>query len=91
MKKFIQTSIVGGVMLTSALAFADVARSSTGQGDTQTAAVAAAKTSATKEYGSDITSWGEKSCSSKTIRPNQYDQSVTATQWTCQVDFTTKK
>jgi hypothetical protein len=91
MKKFIQASIFGGVMLTSALAFADAARSVAADGDTKTAAIAAAKASASATYGDRITSWGDSTCSSKTIHPNQYDQSVTKTVWTCQVDFTTSK
>jgi hypothetical protein len=91
MKKYIQATIVGVIMLTSALAYADVARTVAADGDTRTAAMAAAKASATASYGDRITSWGESNCSSKTIHPDQYDQTVTATVWTCQVDFTTSK
>lgn len=91
MKKFIQAVIFSGIVLTSALAYADVARTVAADGDTRTAAIAAAKASAAVSYGNNITSWGESNCSSRTIHPNQYDQSVTATVWTCQVDFTTSK
>ncbi|HEY0306557.1 MAG TPA: hypothetical protein VGB94_00200 [Acidobacteriaceae bacterium] len=79
------------LLLLSTLAYASVARSATGQGDTREAAIADAKSSATSRYGDTVTSWDSTTCSSKTIHPNQYDQSVTATQWSCQVDFTTSK
>jgi hypothetical protein len=91
MKAIIRASTVVAVMLACMVAYADVARSATGSGDTQTAAIADAKNSAAARYGDSITSWGYTHCSSRTIHPNQYDQSVTATVYDCQVDFTTSK
>jgi hypothetical protein len=91
MKRFIQATTFVVVMLAAVLAYATVARSATGSGSTREAAIADAKSSATARYKDDVTSWGEIHCSSQTTHPNQYDQSVTATVWNCQVDFTTSK
>jgi hypothetical protein len=91
MKKFIQATTFVVVMLAAVFAYAAVARSATGSGSTQEAAIADVKSSATARYGDDVASWGEIHCSSHTIHPNQYDQSVTATEWRCQVDFTTSR
>jgi hypothetical protein len=91
MKTLTKTTAFALMMLASTLAYAVVARSATGSGPTQAAAVADAKSTATAQYGDDVAAWGAVTCSSQVIHPNQYDQSVTATQWTCEVDFTTSK
>ena len=87
MKKLVVLLIL---LLTAGIAYASVARSATGQADNRASAISAAKDSASARYGDRIESWGDTDCSTKTVHPNSYDPSVTATVWVCTVDFTTK-
>jgi hypothetical protein len=65
-------------------AYADVARSTDGEGPTETQAVIAAKRTATKKYGDKIKSWGKPMCDQVQAPPGQG-----RIWWVCSVDFTT--
>jgi hypothetical protein len=75
--------------LTSAIAYAEVARSAFGKGTTKTEAIGAAKGAAQDKYRDSITSWGTIDCSQKTGKANMYAVNDT-TWWECSVDYTTK-
>jgi hypothetical protein len=85
-----RTKIMIAVLaLTTAVAYAEVARSAFGKGATKTEAISAAKGAAQDKYRDSITGWGAIDCSQKTGKANMYAVNDT-TWWECSIDYTTK-